>query len=234
MTDTSPAKILVVEDDENLRVGLCDNLVDEGYEVQQASTVGDTHNIFLQGAFDLVITDLMLPDGDGYELCRSLREKGHLGMVLMLTARTLEEDLVRGFDAGADDYLIKPYRLAELLVRVRALLRRRLVAPLSEHIQIGRLVVDKGANVISRDGKEVSLTKTEYDLFCLLLEHESRVLPRDVILDEVWGREVVVETRTVDNFVSSLKKKLDPDREFPFRIHTVRGVGYRFERSASS
>lgn len=234
MTETNAPAVLIVEDDENLRLGLTDNLEHEGYDVTAAENVAEAEAACKSRRFDLLILDVMLPDGDGYALCRALRERGTSAMILMLTARTLEDDLVQGFDAGADDYLKKPYRLSELLVRVRALLRRpRGPQATQTSVSFGEIVVDKTARAVHRGGVEVPLTKTEFDLLWLLLAHESRVLSRATILDEVWGRDVVVETRTVDNFVSNLKRKLDPDRTFPFRIHTARGVGYRFERTES-
>jgi len=226
----SRPRILLVEDDENLRIGLADNLGDEGYDVTQAATVADAKAALTDVDFDLFVLDVMLPDGDGYSFCEHLRQDGHTGMVLMLTARSLEEDLVRGFDAGADDYVAKPYRLRELLVRVRALLRRRGHKPAdANRVVIGDIEVDRERRVVTKAGAEVSLTKTEYDLWCLLVDNASRVLPRDAILDQVWGKDVSVEVRTVDNFISSLKKKLDKKRDARFRIQTVRGVGYRLD-----
>jgi DNA-binding response OmpR family regulator len=222
--------ILIVEDDENLRIGLEDNLDAEGYAVTAAADGAQARAAIDAGEFDLVVLDLMLPDTDGYTLCRELRERGCRSMVLMLTARTLEDDLVQGFDAGADDYLAKPYRLRELLVRVRALLRRSQGAPAGEALALGAWRIDlPSRQVLHTDGEEAHLTRTEFDLLVYLLKNPGRALARDLILDEVWGRDVVVDTRTVDNFVSSLKKKLRWSPECGFSIETVRGVGYRLE-----
>lgn len=225
----STASILVVEDDENLRLALTDNLRDEGYRVTAAATGAAACAELEAGAFDLVILDVMLPDTDGYALCERLRRDGSDARVLMLTARTLEDDLVRGLDAGADDYLKKPYKLKELLARVRALLRRHgAVAPGGAPLTSFR-VEREARRVTSADGEEIALTRTELDLLLFFLDHEGRALRRDDILDAVWGREVHVDTRTVDNFVSNLKKKLGWTPESEFHIRTVRGVGYRFE-----
>lgn len=224
--------ILVVEDDENLRVGLVDNLEDAGYRVTGAANGAEAMAAWRQGELDLVVLDVMLPDTDGYRLCASRRAAGDAVPVLMLTARSLEEDVVRGLDAGADDYLAKPYRLGELMARVRALLRRRgALAAASE--RFGAFTVDRAAHRV-RDGAgaEVALTRTEYDLLVHLLDHRGAALDRNAILDAVWGVDVIVEERTVDNFVSSLKKKLGWRPDAPFRIQTVRGVGYRMEVDA--
>ncbi len=263
------AHILIVEDDTSLRLVLADNLEEEGYRVT-ATPSGDQARRLLLGEdvtpaplrdgvtsvplpgdaecldADLVILDIMLPDRDGYSLCRELRARGLETPVLMLTARTLEDDLVQGFDAGADDYLTKPYRLRELLVRVRALLRRR-AGPPGEALAEGgkQRSPRRGANEIFRfagfrldlaarslrdpHGSALELTRTEFDLLALFLARQGEALSRDRILDQVWGRDVVVDGRTVDNFVSSLKKKLGWRRTCRFRFKTLRGVGYRME-----
>jgi two-component system OmpR family response regulator len=228
------ASILIVEDDDTLRMTLADNLVDEGYEVREAGSVSAARDACAQGAPDLVLLDIMLPDGDGYSLCRELREGGYRGMVMMLTARTLEDDLIKGFDAGADDYLKKPYKLAELLVRTKALMRRAGAtlqeAPDEEQLDLDGHRIDRGARrVVTADDDEVKLTRTEYDLLLFFVDNAGRALSRDEILDEVWGKDVVVDFRTVDNFVSSLKKKLGHHSKSAWAIATIRGVGYRFE-----
>jgi DNA-binding response OmpR family regulator len=225
------ATLLVVEDDEDLRLVLADNLEDEGYTVHAAGTVSEARAALAAHAVDALILDIMLPDGDGYGLCRELRESGSDAMVLMLTARTLEDDLVRGFDAGADDYLAKPYRLRELLVRLQALLRRRGARGAAKAVsRFDRFTLERTARRLTdAEGGEVTLTRTEFDLLVFLLDRPDRALSRDEILDAVWGEDVVVDGRTVDNFVSSLKKKLGWSPAARYRIRTVRGVGYRME-----
>ncbi len=224
------ARVLVVEDDENLRLVLQDNLEDEGYAVAVAGTAAEARAA-LADPFDLLILDLMLPDGDGYSLCRDYRAGGGDAAVLMLTARTLEDDLVRGFEVGADDYLAKPYRLRELLARVSALLRRAAGAARPTD-RLGPWQVDRAARRIADDGgAEITLTRTEFDLLVYLMDHPDRALDRDTILDHVWGVEVVVDPRTVDNIVHTLKKKLGWHAAAGWRIQTVRGVGYRFGRA---
>jgi len=228
----SKSSILIVEDDENLGLALEDNLIDEGYEVALATDGASARKELARGGHNLVILDIMLPDTDGYALCREIREKGLPVRVLMLTARTLESDLVAGFDAGADDYIAKPYRLRELLARVGALLRRGTqpepVTP--DRMTFGDFSLDvPGRKLTRQGGEEMTLTRTEFDLLTVLLRNAGRALSRDEILAAAWDPDVVVDPRTVDNFVSSLKKKLGHTEADPYRILTVRGVGYRME-----
>ncbi len=221
-------RILLVEDDENLRVALADNLLDAGYAVLEAATIAAAREAWSAGGLGLVVLDLMLPDGDGYALCRERRAAGDATPVLMLTARGHTDELVRGFEEGADDYLTKPYRLRELMARVAALLRRaRGAAP--EVTRFGAWVVDRSARTVTGPDGPVSLTRREFDILLHLTDHVGVARSRDEVLDCVWGSDVVVDTRTVDNFVSNLKRKLDWSPSAGWRIRTVRGVGYRFE-----
>lgn len=228
-TPDTPADVLIVEDDENLRIGLVDNLENEGYRVHAVASGEEALTVVADRRFELFILDIMLPGIDGYSLCKKLRDAGVEAAVLMLTARNLENDLLRGFEVGADDYLAKPYRLRELLARVRALLRRKAIRP-GGTLTLGEFTVDLTARrVTDGGGAELTFTRTEFDLLSLLLRRHSTALHRNDILDEVWGKDLVVDPRTVDNFVSSLKKKLHWTRKSPFRITSVRGVGYRLE-----
>jgi DNA-binding response OmpR family regulator len=234
MTTQSPPastrpSILIVEDDANLRVGLRDNLQDEGYDVAAASHAREAEAMLRGRDFDLLILDVMLPGEDGYSLCRRLRAGGLKSMVMMLTARTLEDDIVRGFEAGAQDYLTKPYRLRELLARVRALVRRAGTPP-PQLLGFAGFTLDLDKRALSRaDGNSIELTRTEFDLLTYLVRNRDRALTRQEILDTVWGQDVIVDPRTVDNFVSNLKKKLGWTSTSGFTIHTIRGVGYRME-----
>ncbi|GEL70190.1 MULTISPECIES: response regulator transcription factor [Myxococcus] len=233
MTSSVPA-LLLVEDDANLRLALRDNLENQGgYAVEEATCVREAREHLGRRDFQLILLDVMLPDGDGYTLCRALREEGVATPVLMLTARTLEDDVVRGFESGAQDYLGKPYRLRELLARVGALVRRSGAAPVKGLRFAGyRMDLDR-RKVETPAGASVELTRTEFDLLAFLVRERERVLRRDEILDAVWGRDVVVDPHTVDNFVSSLKKKLGWNSTSRFAIQTVRGVGYRMEIEAA-
>lgn len=229
MTPSQAVRVLVVEDEENLRLSLEDNLRDADYRVCGAATGSAAREALEKDPYDLIVLDIMLPDTDGYALCRELRKQGNEARVLMLTARTLEDDLVRGFDAGADDYLAKPYRLRELLARAQALTRRR-GSRADECIEFGPFRIDAAARTLrGRDRENLALTKTEFDLLLCLVRNRDRALSRREILDSVWGKGVAVEPRTIDNFVSSLKQKLRMDSEPGFRIQAVRGVGYRME-----
>ena len=229
---SEPGRILLVEDDANLRDTLGEVLRDEGYSVASADSVASAVGLLQAAAFDVIVLDLMLPDGDGYSLCERIRSEGKRSRVLMLTARTLDGDLERGFDVGADDYLKKPYRLRELLARVKALVRRGDTAvPAPRGLEIGGVTVDKEARrALDAAGQELPLTRTELDLLVLFLENPGKALSRNDILDRVWGKSVVVDERTVDNFISSLKRKLGWTPESAFHFKSVRGVGYRLER----
>ncbi|HWB80697.1 MAG TPA: response regulator transcription factor [Nannocystaceae bacterium] len=238
MSEAGSNAVLVVEDDENLRLALTDNLTEEGYQVVAVAGAQAALVAAQQQSFAIVVLDIMLPDGDGYSVCRKLREQGCTAGVLMLTARTLEDDLVRGFDSGADDYLAKPYRLRELLARVGALARRGTsgATPAAsastgsvKRELIAGIGIDRKARVVTREGAEVDLTRTEFDLLVCLVDHAGEALTREAILDQVWGKGIVVEQRTVDNFISSLKRKLGWRDGCGFNIRAVRGIGYRFE-----
>ncbi len=227
------ARVLVVEDDPNLRLTLVDNLEEEGYAVEAASTLAEARAKWkAAGASpDVVVLDIMLPDGDGYSLCREMRQAGTSSRVLMLTARTLEDDVVRGFDAGADDYLAKPYRLRELMARIRVLARRAAPpAPPEEVLAFDHFKVDLGSRrLLDARGQAVELTRTEFDLLVYLLRNAGKALTRDQILSAVWGEDTVVDAHTVDNFVSNLRKKLEWTQGSRFEIRSVRGVGYRMD-----
>lgn len=220
------ARVLLVEDDRNLREALAEALGDEGYAVEAAATLADARAALRRAAPEVLLLDLMLPDGDGAALCQEVKRAGLGTRVLMLTARTLEDDVVRGFDVGADDYVAKPYRLRELLARGAALVRRGAAAAGRTH-RLGAFTVDEDTRVVAGPRGEVALTRKEFDLLVCLLSADGRVLSRDELLERVWG-DVVVDVHTVDNFVSSLKKKLKGDG---FELKTVRGVGFRLVRA---
>ncbi|MFO0746721.1 MAG: response regulator transcription factor [Myxococcota bacterium] len=228
----SPARVLVVEDDQDLRVVLVDNLEVEGYAVTAARTAAEARRALELAGYDLVVLDLMLPDGDGYAIAKALRRDGRAERILMLTARTLEDDVVRGFEAGADDYVVKPYRLRELLARVRALVRRAAAATVEAHrvASFAGFALDLDARTLAGpDGRAIALTRTELDLLAAFVQNAGVVRTRDQLLDAAWGRDVMVDERTVDNFVLSLKKKLGWSAAASWRFVAVRGVGYRFE-----
>lgn len=225
------ARLLVVEDDEHLRLALEDNLRDEGHDVVCAATAAQASAAAQAHAPELVVLDVMLPDGDGYRWCQAYRQAGGQARVLMLTARTLEDDVVRGFEAGADDYLAKPYRLRELFARIGALLRRGPSPAKVDVLEVGAFTVNLARREVRGPGGAVELTKKEFDLLVVLAQAD-RVLTRDELLDAVWGEGVMVDPHTVDNFVGSLKKKLKADRP-GFALKTVRGVGFQLQREGA-
>jgi DNA-binding response OmpR family regulator len=229
MSHPVPSHVLVVEDDESLRLVLVDNLESEGYAVTAARTLAEARRALALARYDLVVLDLMLPDGDGHALAREVRAASRPERLLMLTARTLEDDVVRGFDVGADDYVLKPYRLRELLARIRALIRRPPPEPTRRTLDFSGFRLDLDARTLSAGDRPIALTRTELDLLATFVTHRGLVRSRDQLLDAAWGHDVMVDERTVDNFVASLKKKLGWTSTAGWRITAVRGVGYRFE-----
>ncbi len=225
--------ILVVEDDKNLRLTLADNLEMNDYHVLMAPTLAHARQLLEQNPaprVDLCVLDLMLPDGSGYDLARWMHENYSSCLILMLTARSLHQDIDEGFESGADDYMLKPYRINELLLRIKALLRRAGANSdtpnISNTVDINGVVVNWAAHTLKREGQEIVLTKKQYDLLAYLYQHLNEVKSRDDILDHVWGEQVCVDNRTVDNFISTLKKLLHLHGDMPYHIKTVRGVGY--------
>lgn len=232
-SEHSPAKILVVEDDENLRVAVSDNLEDNGYDVISTGTGKKALDYVQRYPFDLIVLDIMLPDNDGFSLCRHWREIGLQSMILMLTARDHEDDMVKGFNAGADDYIVKPYQLRVFLSRVAALLRRSVKnsEPLPHtQEQLPGFIINHDARSVSNDsGAGVDLTKIEYELLLHFISNKNCALTYDDILESVWGENVIVVQGAIRNTVSSLRKKLNADKHNDWRIITLRGIGYRFE-----
>ncbi|MDH5326912.1 MAG: response regulator transcription factor [Gammaproteobacteria bacterium] len=232
--NNSPAKILVVEDDENLRLAVSDNLEDQGYDVVSTGTGAKATDYVQRYEFDLIVLDIMLPDNDGFTLCRQWRESKVQSMILMLTAKDREDDMVQGFSAGADDYIVKPYQLRVFLSRVAALLRRRTsTTPTLNSATATRLPgyhINYEARTVSNDSDHtVELTKIEYDLLLYFLENVNCALTYDDILHSVWGENIIVVQGAVRNTISSLRKKLNASTMSSWRIVTLRGVGYRFE-----
>lgn len=225
----SGERILVVEDERAIANVLRRGLALEGYAVEIADGGRPALDVVRDRPPDLVILDLMLPDMDGLEVARRLREAGERAPVLMLTARDGIADRVRGLDAGADDYLVKPFALEELLARVRALLRRATPAPdernHAETLRFADLVMDLGTRDVRRGGRGIELTAREFDLLSLFVRNPRQVLPRDLIMDRVWGEDFYGESNVLEVYVRALREKLEKDGEARL-IHTVRGVGY--------
>ena len=225
------AIILIVEDDRAIALGLKLNLRKEGHEVRMANDGDEGLRMALLPEVDLVLLDVMLPGRNGYDLLRELRKRGSTVAVLMLTAKGMEGDKILGLKLGADDYLTKPFGLGELLARVNAILRRRPSDPRQrDRVRFGEVEVDLGAQTVLRSGAAVDVTPQEFKVLRLFLETRGRALSREDILARCWGADYEGTPRTVDNFIRSLRVKLEHDPEAPRHILTVRGHGYRFER----
>ena len=227
MTET-PATILLVEDDPALSMGLVDSLEFEGFRVLHTDRGETGAQLALSASPDCLILDLMLPDINGYEVCQRVRRRNGQLPILMLTARSLEADKIRGFNAGADDYVSKPFSVGELVARVRALIRRaaRATTPAARFI-VGEAVVDAASHTLERDGQVLPLTFYEVQLLQLLYDRRGQPVSRDEILDRVWDLKATPTNRTVDNFVAKLRKKLEQQPERPRHILTVHGLGYK-------
>jgi DNA-binding response OmpR family regulator len=221
-------EVLLAEDDEAIATPLSRALGREGYTVTVEQTGPAALARALEGSFDLLILDLGLPGMDGLEVCRQIRATRSDLAVLMLTARTDEVDFVVGLDAGADDYVSKPFRVAELMARVRALLRRRGAASEDGTIEVGGLRLEPAARRVLLDGHEIPLANKEYELLKILLDHAGQVVSRETILREVWGDAELRGSKTLDMHMSWLRRKIgDEGSVAERRIATVRGVGFR-------
>lgn len=219
--------ILIIEDDPVLLRGLKDNFVSAGYEVQTASDGRRGLEILLASPPDLLLLDLMLPGVDGYTICQTARAKQLTLPVIMITAKGQEDDVVRGLEAGADDYVTKPFGIRELLARVKAFLRRQ--EPGAQVYSFGSYRLDLTSRRLYRETTEVILTAKEFKLLEYFVQRSGRALTRGHILDAVWGSEVFVTERSVDRCVTTLRGKLELDPRNPEFIQTLRDVGYRFE-----
>jgi DNA-binding response OmpR family regulator len=224
-------RILVIEDEPQMLLGLRDNLELEGYEVQ---TAGDGDEGLLKAASfqpDLVILDVMLPRKNGFDVCRELRARSIATPVVMLTARNQETDKVLGLELGADDYVTKPFSITELLARVRAVLRRsgsRPAAGAADTYRIGDLEIDFRIHQARRGKQRVEFTAREFELLRYFVTHIGQVVTREQILNEVWGYEEFPTTRTIDNFVAKLRQKIEKSPHAPEHILTIHGSGYKF------
>jgi DNA-binding response OmpR family regulator len=232
-------RILIIEDNETLAQGLRTNLEFEGYAVRLAGDATSGLAVIAESHIDLVILDLMLPDQNGYDVLRLLRERGNATPVLVLTALTEEVDKVRGFRFGADDYVTKPFGLMELLARVDALLRRSqtVAAPVAmtrqKVVRFGEVTVFPATHTVERAGEIVPLRPKEYALLMALVGRDGEVASRLELLREVWGYGDSVMSRTVDTHMAELRRKLEVDPANPRYLLTVRKAGYRLERSGS-
>lgn len=227
-------KILIAEDDRAIRQGLVDALESEGYEVSAEGDGRKALNAFARGKFDLVILDVMMPEMSGYDVCRALRKDGARVPVIMLTAKGEEIDKVVGLELGADDYVTKPFGLRELLARVAAQLRRSRFAAadepagaLPDEFAFGKAVVNRKTYTVRLGRSEQDVTARELDLLQFFAQHPNEVLSRDDLLNRVWGVDYYGTTRTLDQHIAQLRKKVETSPQDPRTILTVHGVGYR-------
>ena len=222
-------RILLVEDEHGLRLTLQDRLQAEGYRVETASEGDEGFSKASAGGFDLIILDIMLPNRNGIDICRDLRQAGHNTPILMVTARGQTVDKVLGLKIGADDYLTKPFEMLELLARIEALLRRS--APRrtpSARYEFGKIRVDFRSTEVTRNGEELNLSAKEFQLLRYFIEHGRETLSRETLLQRVWGYHSMPTTRTVDVHIAWLRQKLEDDPKNPRWILTVHGMGYKF------
>jgi len=220
-------RILIVEDEPRVATFIRRALTDEGYTADVASDGADGLQMAQRSQYDLIVLDWLLPKLDGVEVCRTVRQSQRLVPIIMLTAKDAVEDRIAGLDAGADDYLIKPFSLGEFLARVRALLRRK--DPAGPTFKVGDIILDPASHRVNRAGEEVKLTAREFSLLEYLMRNKGRVLTRAMIAEHVWEFDFDSGTNVVDVYVNYVRNKVDVDHQF---IKTVRGIGYRMDDPA--
>jgi two-component system response regulator RegX3 len=220
--------ILIVEDEESYQDALNVGLSVEGFTVVGATNIAEARAILASSKPDLVLLDVMLPDGSGIDYCRELHDTTHIP-VIMVSARTSEVDIVLGLEIGAADYVTKPYRLRELVARIRAVLRRPTTPSDDEVITFGDLRIDFTRRTVTRKTQEVELSRKEFDLLALFATHLSQVVTREVCLDTLWWGLELSDTRTLDTHVKRLRQKIENDPASPRHLITIRGVGFRLD-----
>jgi DNA-binding response OmpR family regulator len=223
-------KILIIEDEEIIRMALVDDFKHEGYLVDYATNGNEGFERGMDTSVDLIILDIMLPEMNGFEVCKRLRMNGVKTPIIMLTAKGQEIDRVVGLELGADDYVTKPFSPRELQARVRAIFRRteNIIGDVDKSIfEFEQLKVDFLQFECYKNGELASLTKHEFDLLKYLIKNRGRVIKRDELLNEVWGDDVIVSSRTIDTHMANLRKKIEEDSSNPKIIKSIRGVGYK-------
>ena len=223
------AHILLLEDDSSLLEGLVYALQKSGFTLTVARTVQETRRLLKKQTFDLLLLDVTLPDGNGFEICQAVRQQGSTVPILFLTAADEETSIIRGLDSGGDDYLTKPFKLGELCSRHRALLRRRGMQQ-DQLLRSGPVAIDLLGSKAFRDGQPLELTSIEYRLLCLFLQNKGRILTRNVILNTLWdGQGNFVDDNTLSVNIRRLREKIEQDPSHPRYLCTVRGFGYQWK-----
>jgi len=224
------AKILIVEDERDLADGLKDNFEFDGHEVEIAWNGESGMQMAASPEYHLILLDVMLPGKSGLDICRELRARGIKTPIIMLTARGQEIDKVLGLELGADDYITKPFSVRELLARVKAVLRRSPAgaANADEVLSIGRLQINFAHYIARDDQGEIEMTHKEFEIIKYLYEHVGQTISRDQLLEDVWGYEAAPTSRTIDNHILKLRKKIESDPDHPRHILTVHGIGYKY------
>ncbi len=220
-------RVLVVEDEEAISEPLGEHLAREGFDPAIAGTIEEARGLLQQAPPDLILLDVMLPDGDGRDLCREIRRTSDVP-IIMLTARGEEVDKIVGLELGADDYVVKPFSAGELVARMRAIMRRGRGTARKGPVTVGPLTLDPAARTVTKRDEPVELAAKEFDLLHLLMTNAGQVCTREQIMDEVWDPHWFGPTKTLDVHVSWLRKKIEDDPSNPLLITTVRGVGFRF------
>jgi len=229
------SKIMVVDDEPTLSEVISYNLRQAGYVTVTAADADEALRIFKEEKPDLILLDVMLPQGSGFDVCRLIRQQGNNVPIIMLTARIAESDRVLGFELGADDYILKPFATRELVARVKALLRRSRTTsdenPSTDLLVSATLgmTIDTDKRSVSINGGEVRLSRKEYEVLALMVTHPGRVFERSVLLERIWGGEAVVDERTVDVHIRWLREKIEPEPSKPVHLVTMRGIGYKFQ-----
>jgi two-component system, OmpR family, alkaline phosphatase synthesis response regulator PhoP len=225
----TPARLLIVEDEPAIALALEDDLTLEGYDVTVVHDGLEGLKRAREGRFDAILLDVMLPGKDGFEVCRELRRAHVRTPILMLTARAHEAEKVLGLEAGADDYVTKPFGVRELRARIAALLRRSQPDAAPQVVRLGEAEIDFERAEVRRDGQTTPLTPLEFRLLQTFVRSRGRILTRAQLIDEAWGPNTFVSDRVVDNHIGSLRKKIERDAAAPTYLQNVRGLGYRFE-----
>lgn len=223
-------RILIVEDEEAIRTGLIDVLVFHGYETDSAATGPEGWQKALTGRFDLILLDVMLPGMDGYTICEKIREVDRDQPIIMLTAKSSDEEIIEGLKLGADDYVSKPFSIQQLVLRIEAVLRRsQVVQEQSRMLSIGSIEIDTENLSATNGSDEIAFTKREMEVLNYLARNADRPVPREELLSKVWGyaRGLGIETRTVDIHIAKIRRKIEVDPKQPALLITVRGAGYR-------